>query len=171
MLATVAVALLGACGDSTLGACAKQPDVSGKWNLSLTPVPDGGVPTIPRSDVVYATIEQVKPQGVLSLGRLIRGMLSSMDSGFFSSLTIPPLTHNDGSKTGSLLGCAISIHIPVAPDVSDDNVDQGPLKIGLSGTIVDKGMMVGDPTTSTVILDEDAQKTPRSFAWTAVEQP
>ncbi len=161
---------MSGCGDSGLGSCDKQPDVSGQWTLALTPASiDGGVPEIPRADTIVAQLVQVKPPGVLSLGRLIEGTLVSSDKGFFDTLIIPPLMMNDGSKTGSLLGCELSINVPVEGNVSDDDVDQGPLRIALTGTITGRGAMQGIMHLSSTILSDDATAMPRSFLWTATQ--
>lgn len=159
------------CPGSGIGACDAEPDISGRWTLTLTPAPaDGGLATtIPRSTALTAELEQVQPKGLLDLGRLVYGSLTASDPGFFGTLQIPRLTHNDGSKTGALLGCALQINVPVAQAVSDDDADQGPLRISLGGTVSAKGMMVGDPTRSTAIMVEDKTMTPRSFAWTGTQ--
>jgi hypothetical protein len=120
--------------------------------------------------VIHATLEQVKPPGVLSLGRLVYGELTSEDPTFFGTVSIPRLMHNNGSKTGSMLGCQLQINVPIASNVSDDNLDSGPLRIALGGTIEAAGMLTGDPTLSSVILVGDAAMTPRSFAWTGQKQ-
>ena len=48
---------------------------------------------------------------------------------FFDTLNIPQLIKNNGCKTGAELGCTVKINIPIATPVTDDNVDQGPLRI------------------------------------------
>lgn len=158
---------MAGCGDGGLGACELEPDVSGAWTFSLSPTDaDAGAPSIARTDTIRAQLEQVKPAGLLNLGRLVYGTLDSDDPGFFSSLTIPRLMHNNGSKTGSLLGCQIQLNVPVMMPVTDDNLDAGPLKLSLGGRIVASGMIAGDPTLSSVILTEDASQMPRTFDWT-----
>ena len=153
-----------------MGACELQPDISGGWSFVLSPVDiDGGLPTVPRDAVVTAQLEQVKPPGVLSLGRLVYGSLSSSYAGFFTNLEIPRLMNNGGSKTGSMLGCAIQLNLPLMMPVSDDNQDPGPLKLSLGGKILAAGSITGDPTLSSIILSEDAAEMPRTFAWTGTK--
>jgi hypothetical protein len=158
------------CGDRGIGSCDEEPDVSGTWTLALSAIStDGGTASIPRQDTLTAKLEQIQPKGVLDLGRLVYGTITSSDPGFFGTLTIPRLTQNDGSKTGALLGCALQVNVPIASMVSDDDQDQGPLRLSLAGTLTAPGKMAGDPTRSTLIMVEDSNMTPRSFAWTGTQ--
>src|SRR5258706_4933122 len=166
--------LLGACGEGGLGACDKQADLTGSWTLELARIDgDAGVgdEVIPRGDTVSAELKQVKSSNPFNLGRNVWGTLTSTDKGFFDTLTIPELRSNNGSKTGAQLGCTLKINVPALPTaaVSDDNRDQGPLRLALVGKVVARGRMVGDPL-STVSLVEDAAMTPRHFAWTAEQR-
>ena len=77
--------------------------------------------------------------------------------------------HNNGSKTGSELGCTLQINVPVAMPVSDDNSNQGPLRIALGGKVDAPHHMTGIPGASAVVLVEEPGGTPRSFAWTATQ--
>jgi hypothetical protein len=145
--------------------------VSGAWTFQLSSVDaDAGAPSIPRPDVIHASLEQVQPDGVLSLGRLVYGTLSSEDPGFFGTLTIPRLMNNNGSKTGSMLGCQIQLNLPLAMPVTDDNMDPGPLQLSLGGDILSPGTITGNPMRSSLILMEDPTRTPRAFAWTGTKQ-
>ena len=76
--------------------------------------------------------------------------------------------NNNGSKTGAVLGCTMQINVPMATPVSDDNSDQGPLRIALGGTITAVGVMTGTPETSSLVMVQDAQMVRRRFVWTAV---
>ena len=158
------------CANGGLGACEVQPDISGAWTIQLTPldVSDGGAATIPRSNTLHASLEQVDP-GSLSLGKLVWGSVASDDPNFFGVLQIPRLTHNGGSKTGATLGCQIQINIPLDMPVTDDDTPPMSYKLQLGGAITAAGMMIGDPTLSSVILDADPQNVPRSFSWTGQE--
>ena len=116
----------GGCSAFT-GTCDLEPDLSGRWVLTFMPEnPDGGVAGIPRADQVTADLVQMNAGGVLDIGRRLWGTLTSADAAFFGTLTIPQLTHNDGSKSGAALGCALRINVPLTMDVHDDNVPQPP---------------------------------------------
>jgi hypothetical protein len=168
----VAAALFtSACGQGPgIGACSAQPDVTGRWVLQLTPPDlDGGVTVddaavIPRADTLTADLMQVRRTGVLTLGSLLWGTLRSADQGFFDVLAIPQLRANNGSKTGAILGCQLKINVPVALPVTDDNTDQGPLKLQLSGAIAGPGVMAGGP--SLVRMSDDPLMSARAFTWT-----
>ena len=164
---------LGGCPAGGIGACEKEPELSGAWRFSLDPMPDaardlGSDETLPRSFTIDAQLTQVPPVGVLSVGRYLRGTMRASDPAFFGELTIPPLDHNNGSKTGAVLGCTMQINVPMATPVSDDNEDQGPLRIALGGTITAVGVMTGTPETSSLVMVQDAQMVRRRFVWTAV---
>jgi hypothetical protein len=165
--------LAAGCGNGPLGSCDKQQDLTGAWTLSLTPVDgDAGVSgqVIPRRDTVVADLMQIKSAGLLGIGAAIWGRLTSSDKGFFDTLQIPQLTKNNGSKTGAALSCTVKINIPAVTPVSDDDVDQGPLRLALVGQVSARGMMLGDPARSTVILVEDGEGgVPRHFAWTGAQ--
>jgi hypothetical protein len=160
----VAMLALAGCG-TPFASCDTEPDLSGRWLLSLTPVLDGN---LPRGDTILAELKQVpRPKGI---GSLVWGTLSSSDKGFFDTLTIPLLTNNNGSKTGGVLGCTVKINVPVASVfmVTDDDANNGPLRLSLSGTISARGMMTGD--VSTVIRVDDPTMMQGSFTWTGVQQ-
>ena len=139
--------LLAGCPGTSFTTCAAEPDLTGHWTLSLAPI-DGN--SIPRKDTIEADLMQMKRPNS-NLGALIWGTLTSTDKGFFDTLAIPQLVMNNGSKTGGVVGCAVKINVPVTTMVTDDDADNGPLRLSLSGTIVASGMMNGDP--STVIRD------------------
>jgi hypothetical protein len=145
-----------------------MPDVSGTWTFQLSPDADAGV-TIPNSDVIHADLEQVQPTGVLSLARLLYGTLVSDDKTFFDTLEIPRLMQNSGSKTGSMLGCKLTINIPVDMPVVDDDNPPSALRLSLTGLIEQPGSITGDPTLSSLLLLSDDPMThpPRSFSWSA----
>jgi hypothetical protein len=158
---------IAACGDSSLAACGDEPDVSGGWTLTLSPTAaDLGVgATIPNELTVDAELEQAGKTDVFGIGHYVYGTLGSSDPSAFPTLTIPRLMSNDGSKTGAILGCTLRINVPIAMPVSDDNVDQGPMRIALAGQITMKGVMAG-VDVSTLILANDPTMTPRAFSWT-----
>jgi hypothetical protein len=158
------VVLLAGCPGSSLTSCDTEPDLSGHWTLTLQPIPGG----IAAGDTIEADLAQMKRPG-RSLGDLVWGTLVSTDKGFFDTLAIPQLVNNNGSKTGGVVGCEVKINVPVASMVSDDNVDQGPLRLTLSGSIVAHGMMAGEPT-STVIRVDDPTMMPEGFTWSGVQR-
>jgi len=163
LLAALLVSLAG-CPGSSLTTCEAEPDVTGHWSFLLTPLGDGG---IPRGDTIEADLFQIKRPNS-NLGALIWGTLTSTDKGFFDAIAIPQLVMNNGSKTGGVVGCAVKINVPATSMVTDDDTDNGPLRISLSGTIVDRGMMRGDP--STLIRAENQAMTGESFTWSAVQR-
>jgi hypothetical protein len=77
--------------------------------------------------------------------------------------------HNNGSKTGAILACELKIYIPVATPVTDDNADQGPLRLQLAGSIVAPGMIVGD-AVNRLRLVEDPDMVERAFTWSGTLQ-
>jgi hypothetical protein len=160
--------LVGGCS-AFGGPCDLEPDLTGRWALTFTPVaPDGGTSGIPRNDQVTADLVQMNAGGVLDIGRRLWGTLSSADPEFFGTLTIPQLTHNDGSKSGAALGCMLRINVPLTMDVHDDNVPQPPQRLTLSGLVVAKGQLVGQ-APSVLIMTPDlnsAAPPQRPFAWT-----
>ena len=83
-------------------------------------------------------------------------------------LEIPQLVNNNGSKTGALVGCELKINIPVTNVVTDDNVENGPLRLSLTGTIVRRGMMTGD--ASTVIRVDNPAMMPETFTWSGIQR-
>jgi hypothetical protein len=159
------VLLLAGCSQG-LSLCSAQSDVSGNWSIAIEPPLDGG--GIPRADTLTAVFDQ-QPGSGLSFGRLLWGSFVSDDHGFFDEeIFIPRLQHNNGSKTGSLLGCTLSVNVPLTVNASDDNSDPGPIRLSLQGYVTALGQMVGrDDRPSTVILDEDPSMTPQVFTWTA----
>lgn len=163
-LALPLLLLLTGCPGSSLTACEAEPDLSGHWTITLQPLQSGG---IPRGDTIEADLMQVKRPNS-DLGALVWGTLESQDKGFFDVLTIPRLTNNNGSKTGAVVGCEVKINVPVASAVSDDDLDNGPLRLSLTGTLVAHGQMTGEP--STVIRVEDPMMMPETFTWSAVQR-
>ncbi len=126
--------------------------------------------TIPRGNQIYADLLQVRPE-TFTFGRLIYGTLTSGDKGFFDSVAIPSLMANNGSKTGVVLGCEVQINVPIASPVTDDNVDQGPLRIKLLGTIEGPFTIKGDAAMSRLIMQgEEMPPKTRHFAWIAQQQ-
>ena len=95
--------------------------------------------------------------------------LTSADKGAFDTITIPQLTHNDGGKTGGVLGCELRINVPIDMPVTDDNQDDdGPLRLSLSGSIVGQGMLAGD--SATMIRVDDSTMSQGSFTWTGAQR-
>ncbi len=164
VLAAFLLPLTG-CPGTSLTTCASEPDITGHWTLTLTPAGDV---TIPRNDTIEADLQQMKRPNS-TLGALIWGTLVSADKGFFDALAIPQLVMNNGSKTGAVVGCALKINVPATAMVTDDNTDPGPLRLSLSGSIVAKGMLAGDPS-SALIRVEDASMTVETFTWSGVQR-
>ena len=155
----------GGCGNNPFTACSLDPDLTGHWIFTLTPIADGGA-SMDAGDVIDAQLQQVKRSS--GLGALIWGTLTSADKGAFDTITIPQLMHNDGGKTGGVLGCELRINVPIdMPVTDDDNDDDGPLRISLSGTISGQGMLAGD--LSTMIRVDDPTMTQGSFTWTGAQ--
>jgi hypothetical protein len=157
------------CGDNGLGSCAKMPDPGGRWTFLLEPL--GGdlgvdVTTLDRPATLRAELTVVKPTTSLAFARYVRGSITSEDGALFGRLDIPALERNNGSKTGATLGCDLQINVPVKMDVTDDDSDEGPMRLSLYGRIEAYGMIVGDAERSTVIPVSDPTETPRRFAWT-----
>jgi hypothetical protein len=162
------VAFCAGCPDTT---CGYEPDITGAWTFTLTPTDgggDGGAPTLPHAMSIDAQLKQVKSDNALGLGAQLWGTLVSSDKGAFDMLTIPPLMHNNGSKTGAIFGCELKINVPIATPVSDDNVDQGPLRVALTGDVTGRGVIVGQ--VSTLIRQDDKKKVQRSFTWTGAQR-
>ncbi len=169
MLQIAAVSTVAASGCSVFGVgpCDADPDISGAWTFQLSPPEDdAGTEGIPRATTVTAMLEQHPTGGVLNVGQLVWGTLTSSDQGFFPPLTIPRLMHNNGSKTGAELGCTLRINVPTTMNVTDDDSAQDPLRVSFSGKIVGKGQIIGDEMSSTVIMVDDPTQSPRRFAWT-----
>jgi hypothetical protein len=164
-LALLLLLVLTGCPGSALTTCDAEPDLTGHWTLTLHTLPSGG--GIPRPDTLEADLMQVKRPNS-SLGALVWGTIESKDKGFFDTLTIPQLTMNNGSKTGAVVGCEIKINVPVATVVTDDDVDSGPLRLSLTGTLVGPGQMTGEP--STVIRVDDPMMMPETFTWSGVQR-
>ncbi len=164
------LALVAACGEGN-SSCTDEPDVTGAWTISLAPVAaDAGVgATIPAPTTIEALLEQGGSTDFLNIGRRLYGTLSASDPSYFGTLEIPRLLKNDGGKTGALLGCSLRINVPIATPVTDDNLDQGPLRITLAGRITQKGTMLGTEG-SRLVLASDPDATPRDFAWTAARR-
>ena len=163
-LALPLLLLLTGCPGSSLTTCGAEPDLTGHWTITLQPAPSGG---IPRADTLQADLRQVKRPNS-NLGALVWGTLESEDKGFFDTLSIPELTMNNGSKTGAVVGCEIKINVPVATTVTDDDLDNGPLRLSLAGTIVAAGQMTGD--SSTVIRVDNPMMMPETFTWSGVQR-
>jgi hypothetical protein len=166
----MALAASTAC-NSSIASCGDEPDVSGAWTLTLSPTQaDLGVgATIPSSLTLDAELEQAGKTDVFAIGHYVYGTLTSSDPSVLPMLTIPRLMSNDGSKTGAVLGCALRINVPIAMPVTDDNVDQGPLRLSLAGEITMKGVMTG-VDVSTLIVAGDVGNTPRAFSWTGARR-
>jgi hypothetical protein len=163
-LAATVLLVGGGCGNNPFTACSEEPDLTGHWVLTIAPT-DGGV--APAGDTIDAQLMQVKRGS--GLGALVWGTLTSSDKGAFDTLNIPQLMHNNGSKTGGVLGCELRINVPVdTPVTDDDNDDDGPLRLSLSGSISAQGMLAGD--LSTMIRVDDPTMTQGSFTWTGAEQ-
>lgn len=160
-----ALLTLPGCPGSSLTTCGAEPDITGHWTLTLTPLASGGA-TIPRGDTVEADLQQMKRPNS-TLGALIWGTLLSSDSGFFDTLMIPRLVMNNGGKTGGIVGCSLKINVPVTSMVTDDDADNGPLRLSLAGTVTARGMMTGD--SSTVIRVDNPAMLPETFSWSAVQ--
>jgi len=158
-----------ACGGHEITNCDDEPDVTGAWALHFTPtVVDGGTP-IPGEVDVDAQLEQAGKTDFLGLGHFVYGTLATSDPSYFGTLTIPRLLKNDGSKTGAILGCTLRINIPVATPVTDDDADQGRLRLQLVGQVTTKGVLTGVPG-SRLILSDDQAGTPRDFDWTGARR-
>jgi hypothetical protein len=164
-LASLALLLAGCPGGSSLTTCGLEPDITGHWTFTLTPIADGG---LPRGDTIGADLVQMKRPNS-TLGALIWGTLVSEDKGFFDTLQIPQLLNNNGSKTGAVVGCDLKINVPVTSVVSDDNRDNGPLQIALTGSIVAAGRIMGEPS-STVIRGDNASMMPETLTWSGVQR-
>jgi hypothetical protein len=156
--------LLAGCPGTSFTTCDAEPDLTGHWTLSLALI---DAASIPRKDTIEADLVQMKRPNS-NLGALIWGTLTSTDKGFFDTLAIPELVMNNGSKTGGVVGCAVKINVPVTTMVTDDDADNGPLRISLSGAIVGSGMMNGDP--STLIRVDNQAMTGETFTWSAVQR-
>ncbi len=164
LLASLLFTLAG-CPGSSLTTCGYEPDISGHWTFTLSQV--GGTSSIPRNATIEADLVQMKRPNS-TLGALIWGTLVSTDKGFFDTLQIPQLVMNNGSKTGAVVGCALKINVPIAMTVTDDDMDQGPLRLSLTGSIVGKGAITGEPSTVTRV--EDTTMTEETFTWSGVQR-
>ena len=166
MLVLVVAALMIACQRSSITSCDNEHDVSGAWTLSLVASnADAGVThTIDNPITIEAQLEQAGATDFLGIGHFVYGTLTSPDPGAFGALSIPRLTMNDGSKSGAILGCMLRINVPIAMPVSDDNVDQGALRIALAGQVDAPGHLVGLPG-SRLVRTDDRVGTTRDFAW------
>ena len=162
---------IGVASIATITACGDEPDVTGGWSLHLSPSDsDAGVTnTIPGDVTIDAQLEQGGKTDFLGLGHYVYGTLTASDADYFGALAIPRLLANDGSKTGAVLGCQLRINVPVAMSVSDDNLDQGPLRLTLIGQITHKGVVAG-VLGSRVIISSDPTATPRDFAFSGVRR-
>jgi hypothetical protein len=156
--------LVAGCPGTSFTTCAAEPDLTGHWTLSLSPI---DAASIPRNDTIEADLQQTKRPNS-TLGALIWGTLASTDKGFFDSIAIPELVMNNGGKTGGVVGCAVKINVPVTTMVTDDDTDNGPLRISLSGAIAGAGVMNGDP--STLIRVDNQAMTEETFTWSAVQR-
>lgn len=163
LLAPLALLVAG-CPGTSFTNCAAEPDITGHWTLSLQPI---DASSIPRKDTIEADLTQMKRPSS-TLGALIWGTLTSTDKGFFDTLQIPQLVMNNGGKTGGVVGCAVKINVPVTTMVTDDNADNGPLRISLAGVIAGAGVINGDP--STLIRVDNQAMTEETFTWSAVQR-
>lgn len=159
--------LLPGCPGSSLTTCDAEPDLSGHWTFTLAPLPSGGAATIPSPIQIEADLMQVKRPNS-NLGALVWGTLTADDKGTFDTLTIPELVNNNGSKTGAIVGCELKINVPVTTMVTDDDMDNGPLRLSLTGSITAAGQLTGEP--STVIREADATMMPETFTWSGVQR-
>jgi hypothetical protein len=162
----VALGLLVGCDDNGPTCSERTENLTGAWVFTLTP---DGMETIPRPTQIYAELLQVKPEG-FTLGRLVWGTLTAGDKEFFGAVSIPSLMQNNGSKTGVVVGCALQINVPIASPVTDDDKDQGPLRIRLTGTIDGRRTMKGNPMESRLIMESESPPRARRFAWVAEQQ-
>ena len=160
------LAFCAGCPGQSLANCTNEPDISGSWTFSLTPTV-GGAPTIPTAMTIDAELRQLKSDNALALSSPLWGTLVSSDKGAFDMLVIPELMHNNGSKTGAIFGCELKINVPIAMPVSDDDVDQGPLRIALTGDVGPRGKIVGQ--VSTLIRADGDGKQQLSFTWTGAQ--
>ena len=156
--------LLAGCPGTSFTTCNAEPDLTGHWTLSLAPI---DAASIPRKDTIEADLVQMKRPNS-NLGALIWGTLTSTDKGFFDAIAIPQLVMNNGGKTGGVVGCAVRINVPVTTMVTDDNADNGPLRISLSGAISASGVMTGDP--STIIRVDNQAMTEETFTWSGAQR-
>jgi hypothetical protein len=156
--------LLTGCPGSSLTGCGAEPDLSGHWTFTLDPIGAGG---IPRGDIIEADLAQMKRPNS-TIGALIWGTLTSTDKGFFDVLTIPQLIMNNGGKTGGVVGCTVRINVPVTNTVTDDDADNGPLRISLAGAITSSGVMTGDP--STVLRRDNMAMAEETFTWSGAQR-
>jgi hypothetical protein len=165
-LLLTALLLLPGCPGSSLTTCGAEPDITGHWTMTLMPAP-GVAATIPRTDTIEADLLQMKRPNS-TLGALIWGTLVSSDKGYFDALMIPQLIMNNGGKTGGSVGCSLKINVPVTSMVTDDDADNGPLRLSLSGSITANRMITGD--SSTVIRTDNPSMLPETFLWSAVQR-
>jgi hypothetical protein len=161
-----ALLALPGCPGSSLTTCGAEPDLTGHWTMTFAPLSGGGSATIPRGDTVEADLTQMKRPNS-TLGALIWGTLVSSDKGFFDTLMIPQLVMNNGGKTGGIVGCSLKINIPISSMVTDDDADNGPLRLSLAGTITANKMITGD--SSTVIRADNPSMLPETFTWSAAQ--
>ena len=175
LVLALALAPLAACG-AGLGTCGNEADITGTWDITVTPFPaDGGIAELEEGFSIQADLVQAERIDFLGIGHFVHGALVASDPRIFGTLAIPELKHNSGNKSGAILGCKLGIHIPIAMPVTDDNVDQGPDRIALSGQITQKGrienLVSASPMDdSSVVLTSDAASTVRRFAWTATQR-
>ncbi len=160
--------LLTACPDGGIGRCNDMRDISGQWRMVVQPaaIVKPGVLTIPRATMLTASFAQQPSQNVFGLGSPVWGEIVADDPGFFGRLEVARLLMNDGSKTGAALGCKVTINVPIATPVTDDDLPQLPNRLSLAGKITGYGNLVSTPELSTVIMVEDPTMTPRQFDWT-----
>ncbi|MDB4971376.1 MAG: hypothetical protein JWN44_7065 [Myxococcales bacterium] len=163
LLLAALVLTLSGCPGSSLTDCGNEPDISGHWTLTFNPIVGG----LQRSDTVEADLTQMKRPGS-TFGSLLWGTLVSTDKGFFDSIDIPQLVDNNGSKTGALVSCELKINVPVTTVVTDDNAENGPLRLSLTGSVVARGMMTGD--ASTVIRVDNPAMMPETFTWSGIQR-
>ena len=127
---------LAGCPGSSLTTCGAEPDLTGHWTLHARAFDgDAGGRTCPARRHRRSRPRADEASEQHPLGALIWGTLTSTDKGFFDTLTIPQLVMNNGSKTGGVVGCTVKINVPVATMVTDDDADNGPLRIALPGRL------------------------------------
>ena len=175
LVLVLALAPLVACGEG-VGTCGNQADITGTWDITATPlVTDGGTASLMNAFTIEANLVQAERIDFLGIGHFVHGTLTASDASVFGTLAIPELRHNSGNKSGAILGCKVGIHVPIAAPVTDDNVEQGPDRVALSGQVTQRGYMESVVVTSamddsSVVLTSDPSSTARQFSWTATQR-
>ena len=174
LLPLFVIATLSACG-AGVGTCGNEADITGSWDIVATPSPQDAGAAALQTFSIEASLVQAGRIDFLGIGHFVYGTLTASDPAVFGMLTIPELQHNSGTKSGAILGCKLGIHVPVAMPVTDDNVDQGPNRIALSGQVTMTGHMESVASTdaaddSSVLLSGEPGATRTTFSWTATQR-